>query len=710
VQIVLICLTIVLAILVGIVLYSYDQRRSRDISLVQETNRKLDAANQQLRATEQQLRAANQQLHADEQQLSASNQQLRANEQALREKEERLRLMFENMFNAIAMYCAVDDGADFIIKDFNKAAETIERVRREDIIGKRASEVFPGVKEFGILEAFGRVWRSGEAEHFPLGFYKDERITGWRDNYIFKLPTGEVVAAYSDETERKQAEQNLRESEERFRTMFEEGPIGMALSGKDFHFIRANAAFCKMMGYAEEEIKTLTFKNITHSEHLTQDVESVNKVLKGDIPLFRTEKRYLRKGGEIIWGAATIAAVRQKNGEFLHFIVMVEDITQRKRIESELFKTQRLESLGILAGGIAHDFNNLLGGVFGFVDMAREYGKADEQISYYLGRAMEGFHSAKALTQQLLTFSKGGMPVKNTISLARSLRESASLALSGSNVHCRFDIADDLWLVDIDENQIGQVIRNLVINARQAMGGGGTVKVSGANRVIDAAASLPLKPGRYVEVAVTDTGIGIPPEHLSHIFDPFFTTKQEGSGLGLAISYSIVKKHEGHIAVESSLGKGTTFRLYLPVSKSAAADLAAEESEIIRGHGRIIVMDDEKLVLEMAMEMLGHLGYEPVACAKGEEVVERYRNAQEKGKRYEAVILDLTVVGGMGGEKTLEQLKAIDPHVRAIVSSGYSDDRVLSQYREYGFCAAVSKPYTIKELGKVLAQALAKQA
>jgi CheY-like chemotaxis protein len=312
------------------------------------------------------------------------------------------------------------------------------------------------------------------------------------------------------------------------------------------------------------------------------------------------------------------------------------------------------------------------------------------------------------LTQQLLTFSRGGAPILRTADMGKLLRDSASFALRGSNVGGEFSISDDLWPVEMDEGQINQVISNLIINAQQAMPAGGIVRVSAENITMGTESGLPLEPGAYIKVSVEDQGVGISEEYLQRIFDPFFSTKQAGSGLGLATSYSIIQKHSGYITVESQLGVGTTFHIHLPASPDGVLiEEEKKEEKPIMGEGRILVMDDEEHVRDTAADMLRSIGYEVVTSINGSEAIELYEEAMGSGKPFNAVIMDLTVPGGMGGKEAIQKLIEIDPEVKAIVSSGYSTDPIMANFREYGFKGVIAKPYRTRELSVALRKVIA---
>lgn len=378
------------------------------------------------------------------------------------------------------------------------------------------------------------------------------------------------------------------------------------------------------------------------------------------------------------------------------------DLTERKRMEDELVKAQKLESLGVLAGGIAHDFNNLLTAIMGNIMLAKMRPGPEGNLMEWLGEAERATIRAKDLARQLLTFSRGGMPVKSVLNIGPIIREAAHFSLSGAPVQCEIVLPPDLRLVEADAGQISQVVNNLLLNARQAMPGSGVISIVGENVTVDDQTGLPLPPGPYVSLIVKDTGIGIAEEIQTRIFDPYFTTKQTGSGLGLASCYSIVKKHGGHIEVDSRIGDGATFLIYLPAALGKTEEERIEEGRPITGAGTVLIMDDDEAVRAVATDMLEFLGYEATAVASGEEALAEYKKALASGAPYDVVITDLTVPGGMGGRELMQKLHAVDPRVKAIVSSGYSNDPVMSNYREYGFSGVVVKPYTNTELAKVV--------
>jgi len=323
-----------------------------------------------------------------------------------------------------------------------------------------------------------------------------------------------------------------------------------------------------------------------------------------------------------------------------------------------------------------------------------------------LDEAVRACHHAADLTAQLLTFSKGGTPVKKPVSIAKLIRDASDLALSGSNARCELDLPGDSLATAVDEGQINQVFHNLILNAIQAMPEGGSIRVGGEKVFSSPHDDLPLKPGEYVRLSIQDHGTGIKKEHLHRIFDPYFTTKQTGSGLGLAVVHSIIDKHGGHVRVESELGEGTTFHVYLPACAAELLEMKPSQGDIVTGEGRVLLMDDDEMVLRMAGRMLTRLGYDAEFARNGAEAIELYEEACESGAPFDAVILDLTIRGGMGGREVVARLREIDPEVKAIVSSGYSNDPVMADFETYGFVGVIPKPYEIRSLSEILKKAV----
>jgi PAS domain S-box-containing protein len=395
------------------------------------------------------------------------------------------------------------------------------------------------------------------------------------------------------------------------------------------------------------------------------------------------------------------ASLCDQEGRTIGMVLAFRDITDSLRIQEERAKAARLESLGLLAGGMAHDFNNVLTSIMGNVSMARATLPHTGPPNNLLSEAEQACVRARQLTWQLLTFSKGGVPAKKTLAIPRILQESAAMALRGSAVRCTFDLPPDLWMVEADEVQLVQVFSNVFINAQEAMPHGGVIAVTAENVVESdrrSECALPVVPGNYLRVSIVDEGIGIPNEHIGRIFDPYFSTKQRGSGLGLATTYSIVKNHGGFLVIDSNLGRGTTVRVSLPASSSRALYQPAQlPVHPPGGRRRVLVMDDEASIRTLALNMLQFLGYDAEAVDSGSAAVERFAH-----KKFDAVMLDLMVPGEMGGKEAMQRLAGINPSVKAILVSGYARDSVMADFREYGFQAALAKPFTLQQLSATL--------
>jgi len=516
-----------------------------------------------------------------------------------------------------------------------------------------------------------------------------------------------VLSITRDITDRRMAEEVLRKTKEQYQKLVEQLPDAIIIH-HEHQVVFANTVAAKLLGVEgpDELIGQSILKYLP--EDYWDIVKTLNKKVAEEgsvMPLM--EQKIIHSGKEIIDIEVTsIPITYQGRPEVLS---VIRDITERKRMETEMQKTGKLESIGILAGGIAHDFNNILTIILGNISLSKFLIKKDHKVFKKLLEIEKASMQAKELTQQLHTFAKGGEPMKKTVSLKELVRDAVTFSLSGSNVRSEFDFTDSILKAEVDEGQIRQVINNLILNAVQAMPDGGIIKVRANNIVVGSDGLenyLPLPYGNYVEITVEDRGVGIEERYMQKIFDPFFTTKETGTGLGLTISYSIVKKHGGYISVDSCPGEGSRFRIYLPASFQENKEEKKEKNVYYGGQGKVLVMDDEKKIRDVAGEMLSVLGYESDFARDGAEALDMYIQNLEEGKPFDLVIMDLTIPGGMGGKETIKRLLKIDPKVKAIVSSGYSNDPVMSYYREYGFSGVVSKPYKIEELAEVISKFL----
>jgi len=620
-------------------------------------------------------------------------------EEALRESGEKYRTLFEESFDGLfitspggrildmnrkgVMMFGYDTKDEILSLDLERDVYAIPPDRKRILSLVNAQ----GSAEYDILVKK----KSGQTmlTHCSLTAVKDEWgvITSYR-------------GIIRDITEHRRTEDSLRESEEKYRALVENSMDAVFLSAQDGRVFAANKGACEMLGMSESEIVASGRNAIVDLNDPRLPAALKERAQTGR---FSGELNFKKKDGAVfpVWISSTL--FKDSHGDERTCIV-AHDISERKKLEEELARVEKLESLGLLAGGIAHDFNNILTTILGNISLAGMLVKPEDEISELLNEAEKASIRAQMLTRQLLTFAKGGAPVKEIASISDIIKESSLFVLRGSKSRCEFSIKDDLWAAEIDVGQINQVINNIVLNARQAMPNGGIIRVAADNFIIEERSGLPVKPGTYIRITIADQGVGIAEKQLSNIFDPFFTTKQLGSGLGLTTTYSIIKKHDGHISVESRLGAGTTFYIYLPASDKIVPK--KEDVHLMSGQGRILVMDDEAPLRKVVGKILEKLGYESDFAKDGAEAILLFKQAKESGKPYDAVILDLTVPGGMGGKETIKKLLEIDPEVKAIVSSGYSDAPVLADFRAYGFKAVMPKPFELRSLSKVLDEAL----
>ena len=515
-----------------------------------------------------------------------------------------------------------------------------------------------------------------------------------------------VSGVLFDITEQRRIEAALRESEEKYRRLLETTNTGYVIVDAEGKVLDANPEYVRLAGH--QELKEILGRSViewTVEQDRGKKAAGIEQCLKtGRVQHLEVN----HAGGDGLPIPVEINATAIRTSEGTKFIALVRDISDRKRdeeerakLEAQLVQAQKMEAIGTLAGGIAHDFNNILTAILGNIGLGLLDPHMGDQGRQRLAAAEKACQQAQTLARQLLTFAKGGAPVKELLSLENLVAEAASLACRGSQVRCEYAFAEDLMAIEGDPGQINQVFQNLIINAIQAMPQGGTVEITGENIKVGKHSRLPLETGNYVKVSIKDKGIGIPEKYLQKIFDPYFTTKQQGSGLGLATAYSIVNNHHGHISVESKSEEGTTFYVYLPASDQKIMQQPQEITELLSGKGKILVMDDEAMVREVLGMMLLTLGYEAKFAQDGVEAIEMFSQAQGSAEPFAAVILDLTVPGGMGGKEALERLLKIDPQVKAMVSSGYFDDPIMADFQKYGFVGVIAKPYKVAELGKV---------
>lgn len=514
-----------------------------------------------------------------------------------------------------------------------------------------------------------------------------------------------------DISERKRADELIAAEKERLAVTLRSINDGVITTDVDGNIVLINRVAEYLTGWRQQQALGRPIREIFQClQDKTRDPYELPFAETSNPDRFRALPNRLllltRDGRERIISSYA-AQIRDRESYYSGMVLVFRDISEQVRMEEDILRNEKLESIGVLAGGIAHDFNNLLTGILGNLSLAHMLIDPENRVVHKIEEAIKASERARELAAQLLTFSKGGVPVKKAFAIRQMIMDSASFSLRGSNVKCTFDIPENLPAVDVDPGQINQVINNLIINADQAMPEGGTVRIRSESISISEHSTLPLRPGRYVLVAISDEGSGIPAKLLPKIFDPYFTTKSKGSGLGLSTVYSIIKRHNGHVSVQSALGRGSTFTIYLPVSDEAIQ--AAEQippEQLYRGSGRVLVMDDEDIIREIAGEILEHLGYSPSLSRNGEEALQMYRQAAEQNEPFDVVIMDLTIPGGMGGKELIRHLLMFDAQVKAIVSSGYSNDPILAFYQEFGFKGVVIKPYKAEDLSRVLHEVL----
>ncbi|GFO54284.1 hypothetical protein GMSM_12910 [Geomonas sp. Red276] len=627
----------------------------------------------------------------------------------LAESEERFQTIYHNVNDAIFIH----DSKDGTILDVNQTMCAMYGYTREEALKLSVHDISLGRAPYSQAEAMVHLERAagGEVSVFEWLCRRKDGTLFWTEvNMRGAAIRGEprVIVVVRDITARKESEEALKKNEEALKGMMEQMPTGVAWTDETGTFAYLNRCLIDWLGYTIEDvpaIEQLLVRAFPEATYRGTVREAWNRALLA-----------ARKGyGAIppVEGTATckdgsrrhlIINIRLVHNRFLYIFT---DLTRWEAMQSEILKTQKLESLSILAGGIAHDFNNILTGILGNLSFMGLLLDPSHPARQSLGYAEKASLRAAELAHQLLTFAKGGNPVKKAVSVKELVKESLSLALRGSNSKAVVELPEGIDCIEADEGQMNQVFNNVIINALQAMPGGGTLTVSGENVELGEDSGVLLPPGKYVKISFSDQGCGIAKEEVQRIFDPFYTTKAGGTGLGLASVHSIIGKHNGKVEVSSVIGEGTTFTFYLPACHRSPGDAAAPDGDaeqVEAPRGRILVMDDEEAIRLLTGDILNHFGYEVVACATGEEAVHIHQEAVEEGKGFAAAIMDLTVPAGMGGKEAAKLILALDPEASLIVSSGYSNDPVMASHRDYGFQAAITKPYGWTEIREALRQ------
>ena len=566
-----------------------------------------------------------------------------------------------------------------------------EEVRRyAKLIGANENELVKASKELTLMnrEQFEKI----------LGFLsiiaKDLSLLGLRSLQQIRYIN-----------ERKEMIVETRQRKEYLEKLLESSHDAIVAQNSEERIVEWNPGAGKLFGYKKEEVVGKNLDEIIAKGHpeLKEARDISRRVLSGEDIGPIEVIRYRKDGTPRILVVSGSPIIIDKN--LVGVLAMYRDITEKKETEKEIRRAEKLESLGILAGSIAHDFNNLLMGIMGNLELVQmKLGENGGKVLELVKEARNAARNAEKLTHQLLTFSKGGSPVKELSSIADVIRDSVEFVLRGSNIDYILDIDEKLPSVLVDKGQISEVVSNIVINAVQAMPEGGTIRISVSDVELEEDGLLgDLEAGNYIRVSIKDEGVGMSEKVLMRVFDPYFTTKRKGSGLGLSICYSIIKAHKGFIAVQSELDAGSTFTFYLKTAEREMED--KKEQEQSKGeyiNGKVLLMDDDKTVLRLCKRMLLKAGFSVTSASRGEYAISLYNKAKEKGEPFDIVILDLTVRGGMGGKETLKRLKDIDPKVKAIVASGYSNEPVMSNPEKFGFKSILRKPYTLSEMKKVI--------
>ncbi len=627
-------------------------------------------------------------------------------EDAIKESEEQFRLLAENAPEAIyiqvnekiayanAAFCSLI-GADSCHQILGKSVFSFFHPAYHSIVRQRIRSLNKNLLSVPLMEQ-----KYLRLDNTPI----DVEVSAVP--FRFQGNNGALVFA-RDITERKIMEAALSSEKERLLVTLRSIGDGVITTDTEGNITLMNKVAEELTGWKLEEAVSRPLLDVFHivKESSRKRCENpFKKVMQtGGIVELAGHTVLLSRNGQERIIADSGAPIRDKFGEIIGLVLVFRDISEKQKAEEALQNAERLESIGVLAGGIAHDFNNLLGGLFGYIEMARDYSEQGDMkhVTVNLAKALTAFDRAKNLTQQLLTFAKGGTPILKTQSINRFVRDTVKFVLSGSKVLPVLNIPDNIWLCDFDENQIAQVIDNIIINARQSMPLEQKIEVSIAN-ITRAETTNSMPERNFVRISIRDFGTGISREHLSRIFDPFFTTKHQGSGLGLATCYSIIKKHNGFIEVESILGSGTTFHIFLPASPAQKFTTETTSPQTHHGSGKILIMDDEEYILDVLSSMLKVMGYETALSTNGDEAIELASKAKEKNQSFIAAILDLTIPGGRGGKETVYELIKIDHNIKVIASSGYSEDPVIASPTEYGFAGTLIKPYRQRDLVYVM--------
>ncbi len=628
---------------------------------------------------------------------------------SLRSSEARYRSLFSEMTSGFALHEIILDAdghpRDYRFLDVNPAFEALTGLHRNTILGKTVREVIPAIEPSWIAR-YGAVALTGTPASFEdhaVALQKHFSV------HAYSPKSGQFAVIFTDITELTQARDQLATEKERLNVTLRSISDGVVAADTAGNVILVNPVVETWLAQSQQDLigrPVSTILPLVEAASLHPCAPAIEKAMNEKQPYeSRVPLRLMAGDNSNLRVTVTGKPICNSSSSPIGMVFVLRNVTEILRVQEERIRTEKLESLGHLAAGLAHDFNNLLTTLLGNVSLVRSHPQTAPEILPMLTDAEESVQKAGLLTQQLLTFAEGGAPIKAEIDVGTLVKEAAEFALHGTTSRLDLRLPGSLWKSAADPQQLAQAIRNLIVNANQAMPGGGTIHIAAENLLLEDDSPVPLPPGPYLKIAITDSGVGIPERHLTKIFDPYFTTKQHSSGMGLATTLSIINNHAGHITVHSRLGIGTTFDLFLPAITTASSSLpTARIPKNTGGCTRVLIMDDEEAIRNLATRILTRNGCGITAVSTGEEALAAYDSARSSDHPFDVVILDLTIRGGMGGKDTIQRLREIDPAVKAIVSSGYSNDPVLSNYRKYGFRSIVPKPYQAETLIRAVAE------
>lgn len=606
--------------------------------------------------------------------------------------------MFEKFLAHTPIYVFFKD-AEIRTLALSKNYEQMLGMPVENALGKTMDDLFPSDLAKSMIEDDKNILKKGDVfevyEEMHERFYRTLKfpIKGDNDNKYLAGFTIDVTDLHTLEVNLREKSAELQKSVDEYNLIFNSMQDVFFRIDSEQRIKIISPSSQKVLGYSPDELKEDSFEAIfTDATAFTSLLKDIKE--SGEVEHYECE--LTTKDRNDVWVSINANSEKNAEGEIIHINGIIRDITAKRKWEEEKLKNQKIESISILAGGIAHDFNNVMTGVMGNVSLAAQTLNPASKEASYLAKAEEAMERANILSNQLLTFSSGGTPIKQECSLKELIEKCIHSAFEECNLTPTVSIAENLPPVTCDPIQISQAVNTLILNAIQAVNADGTIDISAGNHIQYSNTGVITK-GNYIKISVKDNGCGIPSDITSRIFDPFFTTKIDANGLGLATAHSIIKKHDGGIEFQSEKSGGSIFSIFLPTSSipedTTLLTVHAKQNEHNKGQ-RLLIMDDEEIVLLVCEEMCKIIGFEVVTVTNGTMAIDTYKEALEQNRRFDLVIMDLTVPGGMGGKEAIAKLIEIDPDVKAIVSSGYSNEPIMSHYEKYGFVDAIAKPYS----------------